>query len=183
MVFGLTPLGIFHTLVSLVALYTGVWALIRYRHFSLHDRLGQVYLLTTFVTAASGLFIFQHGGFGPPHVLSILTLLAIAAGAVTEKTQLLGHWSRYFQALCYSTTLLFHSIPGFNESLSRLPPGKPITTGPDDPKLQPIVAALLLIWIVGLVFQLRWLRRTAPIRLQPDRLPPGTADSTAASRR
>jgi uncharacterized membrane protein len=161
MVFGLTPLGVFHTLVSLVALYTGVWALVRYKEFSLANRLSQVYLLCTLVVAASGLGIFQHGGFGPPHVLSILTILAIVAGTVTERAMLLGSWSHYFYALCYSTTLLFHSIPGFNETLSRLPPGKPITTGPDDPKLQPIVAALLVIWIVGLVFQFLWIKRAA----------------------
>jgi hypothetical protein len=162
MIFGLTPLGAFHTLVSLVALYAGASALIRYKEFSLANRLSQVYLLMTFITAATGFGIFRHGGFGPPHILSILTILAIVAGAVTEKTLLLGSWSHYFYALCYSTTLLFHSIPGFNESLSRLPPGKPFTTGPDDPKLQPIVAALLLIWIVGLVFQFLWIKRTAP---------------------
>jgi hypothetical protein len=162
MIFGLTPLGVFHTAISLIALYTGVWALIRHKEFSLANRLSQVYLLCTFVTAASGLGIFQHGGFGPPHVLSILTILAIVAGAVTEKTLLLGSWSHYFYALCYTTTLLFHSIPGFNESLSRLPPGKPFTTGPDDPRLQPIVGALLLIWVVGLVFQFLWIKRAAP---------------------
>jgi len=162
MIFGLTQMGVVHTLVSLVALYTGIWALIRYKEFSLANRLGQVYFITTLITAITGLFIFQHGGFGPPHILSILTILAIVAGAVTEKTLLLGSWSHYFYALCYSTTLLFHSIPGFNETLSRLPPGKPFTTGPDDPKLQPIVAALLLIWIVGLVLQFRWIKRTAP---------------------
>jgi len=162
MIFGLTPLGVFHTAISLIALYTGVWALIRYKEFSLAHRLSQVYFVSTLIVAVTGLFIFQHGGFGPPHVLSILTILAIVAGAVTEKTLLLGSWSHYFYALCYSTTLLFHSIPGFNETLSRLPPGKPFTTGPDDPKLQPIVAALLLIWIVGLVLQFRWIKRTAP---------------------
>ena len=144
MILGLTPLGAFHTAISLVALYTGIWALIRYKEFSLANRLSQVYLLMTFITAATGFGIFQHGGFGPPHILSILTILAIVAGAVTEKTLLFGSWSHYFYA-----------------SLSRLPPGKPFTSGPDDPKLQPIVAALLLLWIVGLVIQFRWIKRTA----------------------
>src|SRR5215510_98974 len=102
MIFGLTPLGVFHTLVSLVALYTGIWALIRYKQFPVYERLTQIYLVFTFVTAASGLFIFQHGGFGPPHVLAILTILAIVAGIVIEKTLLLGGFSRYLQALCYS---------------------------------------------------------------------------------
>lgn len=159
MIFGLTPLGVFHTAVSLVALYTGIWALIRYKQFSAYERLTQVYLLATLVTAASGLFIFQHGGFGPPHTLAILTILAIVAGVVTEKTLLLGSWSRYFVALCYSTTLFFHAIPGFNESLSRLPPGKPLTSGPDDPTFKAIAGVLFLIYAVLMVMQLLWLRK------------------------
>jgi hypothetical protein len=163
MIFGLTPLGVFHTAVSLVALYTGIWAILRYKQFSVYERLTQVYLITTFVTAASGLGIFQHGGFGPPHVLAILTILAIVAGVVTEKTLLLGPvWSRYFQALCYSTTLFFHAIPGFNETLSRVPPGKPITSGPDDPKFQVIAAGIFVVYAVLMVVQLVWLKRTAP---------------------
>src|SRR5215510_9790527 len=148
MIFGLTPLGVFHTLVSLVALYTGIWALIRYKQFSVYERLTQIYLVFTFITAASGLGIFQHGGFGPPHVLSILTILAIVAGVVIEKTVMFGGLTRYAQALCYSTTLFFHAIPGFNESLSRLPPGKPITSGPDDPKFQVIAGAIFVVYLL-----------------------------------
>ena len=162
MIFGLTPLGVFHTAVSLVALYTGIWALIRYKQFSVYERLTQVYLIFTFITAASGLGIFQHGGFGPPHVLAILTILAIVAGVVIEKTVMFGGLTRYAQALCYSTTLFFHAIPGFNESLSRLPPGKPITSGPDDPKFQVIAGVIFLVYAVLMLVQLIWLKRTAP---------------------
>ena len=162
MIFGLTPLGVFHTAVSLVALYTGIWALIRYKQFSAYERLTQVYLVFTFITAASGLGIFQHGGFGPPHVLALLTILAIVAGVVIEKTVMFGGLTRYAQAICYSTTLFFHAIPGFNESLSRLPPGKPITTGPDDPLFQKIAAVIFLAYLVGMVVQLVGLKRTAP---------------------
>jgi len=159
MIYGLTKIGVIHTLVSLVALYVGIWALIRYKEFSYRQRLTQVYFVTTLIVAVTGLFIFQHGGFGPPHVLSILTILAIGAGAITEKTRLLGGWSRYFQALCYSTTLFFHAIPGFNESLSRIPPGKPITTGPDDPLFKGIAGVLFLIYAVLMLTQVLWLRR------------------------
>jgi uncharacterized membrane protein len=168
MIFGLTPLGVFHTLVSLVALYTGVWALIRYKQFSVYDRLSQVYFIFTLVTAASGLGIFQHGGFGPPHALSILTILALVAGVLTERALLLGaYWSRYFVALCYSTTLFFHAIPGFNESLSRLPPGKPLTTGPDDPVFKAIAGVLFALYLIGMAAQLLWLRKQPALKPAP----------------
>jgi uncharacterized membrane protein len=161
MIFGLTPLGVLHTAVSIVAIVTGVWALIRYKQFSVYERLTQVYLIFTFVTALTALGIFQRGGFNIAHVLAILTLLAIVAGVVIEKTLMFGSLTRYAQALCYSTTLFFHAIPGFNESLSRLPPGKPITTGPDDPKFQVVATAILVVYLVLMAIQLVWLKRTA----------------------
>jgi hypothetical protein len=112
--------------------------------FSVYDRFGQVYFLTTLVTAATGLFIFQHGGFLPAARPVDPDYPRLAAGTVTEKTQLVGGWSRYFQALCYSTTLFFHAISGVTETLTRLPPGKPIASGADDPHLQPIAGAIFL---------------------------------------
>jgi hypothetical protein len=62
------------------------------------------------------------------------------------------------QAACYSATLLFHMIPGFTETLTRLPAGDPVFPNAEAPGLRPIAGALLLVFIVGLFFQLRWLK-------------------------
>jgi uncharacterized membrane protein len=156
--FGLTPLGIVHTAISLVAVVAGFWALARDKEISAHNTLGRTYLVTTLITAATGLGIFQHGGFGPPHALSILTLLALAVGTVAAFTGAFGGWSRYVQAIGFSATMLFHMIPGFTESLTRLPPGQPLLPNAEAPELKPIAGVLLLLFVVGLGFQLRWLR-------------------------
>lgn len=158
---GLTPLGTLHTAIGLIALVCVFWVLVRDKQISLQTGLGQSYLLLTVLTAASGLFIFERGGFGIPHALSILTLLAIAAGALVEKTRLLGGWSRYAQAFCYSATVLFHLIPGFVETLTRVPPGNPLAKAPEDPVLQPVLGTLLFLFLVGITLQLRWLRATS----------------------
>jgi uncharacterized membrane protein len=159
MLFGLTPLGVVHTAISLVAVVCGFWALARDKEISTQNSLGRTYLVTTLLTAVSGLFIFQHGGFGPPHVLSILTILALAVGCVAAVSSTFGAWSRYVQAICFSATVLFHMIPGFTETLTRLPLGQPLLPNADAPELKPIAGALLLLFVVGVVFQLRWLRR------------------------
>jgi uncharacterized membrane protein len=156
--FGLTALGVFHTLISLVAVVSGIWALARDKQIRLDNRLGQTYLVSTLVVAVSGLGIFQHGGFGPPHALSILTLLALAVGTVAATTNFYKSWSRYLQALAYSVTVLFHAIPGVTESLTRLPLGAPLVASADAPIFQPIYGALLLLFLVGAGLQLRWLR-------------------------
>lgn len=159
---GLTPLGIVHTAVSLVAVVSGLWVLVRDKEISTRSPLGRSYLVATALTAATGLGIFQHGGFGPPHALSILTLLALGVGAVAEFTGGLGRWSRYVQAISYSATMLFHMIPGFTESLTRLPPGRPLLASAEAPELKPIAGALVLLFLVGLAFQLRRLRSKTP---------------------
>lgn len=155
---GLTPLGIVHTAISLVAVVAGIRAVLRHREITLTSGVGRTYVIATFLTAATGLGIFAHGGFGPPHVLSLLTLAALAVGTVAATRPLFGRASRTVQAIAYSTTLLFHAIPGFTETLTRLPPGNPLLPNAEAPAFGPIYGTLLLLYIVGLTLQLRWLR-------------------------
>jgi uncharacterized membrane protein len=160
---GLTTLGVFHTAIALVALVCGLWALARDKEISPHNRLGQAYLVTTLVAAVTALGIFRHGGFGPPHALAILTLFALAVGTVAAKTKAFGRASRYVQVFSYSSTLLFHLIPGFAESLTRLPPGAPVLASQEAPMLQVIFAALLVIFLIGVALQFRAIHAAPPL--------------------
>jgi uncharacterized membrane protein len=162
---GLTTLGIFHTAIALVALFSGFGALFRYKEISPDNGLGLVYLVTTFVSAATGLGIFQHGAFGPPHILSIMTLVALAIGLIASKTAVFGGASRIVQAVSFTSTFLFHMIPGFTESLTRLPAGAPLLPSAEAPEFRIIYGALFLIFGAGLFLQLRWLRRQRTARL------------------
>src|SRR5205807_2972772 len=87
---GLTTLGVFHAAIRLVAVVCGIWAFARYKKISLNNRLGQLYLASTLITAVTALGIFQHGGFGPPHALAVLTLVALAVGGSAEIPRLFG---------------------------------------------------------------------------------------------
>ena len=70
--------------------------------------------------------------------------------------------ARVVRIVSFTTTFLFHAIPGFTESLVRLPLAKPFATSPDDPVLQPIYATLFVLYGIGLALQLKFLRRGAP---------------------
>lgn len=155
---GLTTLGVFHTAIALGAVVCGFIALARDKQISPTNRLGQVYLILTLVTAVTALGIFQHGGFGPPHVLALLTLVALAVGTVAARSQLFGRAARYVQAISYSATMLFHMIPAVTESATRLPPGAPLVASPDAPVLQAIDLVLLVAFLVGATLQGQWLR-------------------------
>jgi uncharacterized membrane protein len=157
---GLTTLGIFHTLIGAAALICGFWALLRHREILLTNRPGQLYLLATLITALTSLGIFRHGGFGPPHALAILTLVALAVGTLAAVSKPFGSKSRAVQAVAYTSTILFHLIPGFTETLTRLPPASPLVASQDAPVFKSIYGVLLLLFLIGLTLQLRWLSTT-----------------------
>lgn len=157
---GLTTLGFVHTLISLVAVAAGFYILARDHEIVWRNARGKTYVVATFLTAATGLGIYQHGGFGAPHVLSILTLIALAVGTAAATTRIYGRASRYVRAVSYSTTVLFHMIPGFTETLTRLPAGAPIASSPQAPVLQVIAAVLVVLFAIGLTLQIRWMRAT-----------------------
>ncbi|HJW10827.1 MAG TPA: hypothetical protein VJ598_03515 [Albitalea sp.] len=157
--FGLTPLGLFHTAIGLIAVGAGLAALVRDKRISPANTLGKVYLIATLVTALSALGIFQHGGFGPAHGLAIVTLVALAIAAVAANTRLFGAASRYVETVAYSATFLFHMIPGVTESSTRLV-GAPMFASPEAPALKAANGVLLLAFLIGATLQVRWLRRT-----------------------
>ena len=154
---GLTTLGVIHTAISLVALVSGVWALARDKQIVLANRLGKLYLATTAPTAATGLGIFEHGGFRIGHQFAILTLAVIAIGTLAATSSWVGRASRYIQAICFSSTMLLHMITGIAETLTRLPPDAPLVTAANASIFKDIISALVLLFLVGLAFQLRWL--------------------------
>ncbi|BCU78488.1 hypothetical protein [Luteolibacter sp. LG18] len=155
----LTPLGIAHTAIGVVALIAGIAAFIRDQRIDPGNPLGKVYIWTTFVTAATGFGIFEHGGFGKPHVLGILTLLALAAAALAGRKRLFGKLSPYVETLGYTLTFLFHLIPGTVETTTRLPVGKPLVADREGPELQAAIGVWFLLFLIGAFFQVRALKK------------------------
>ena len=155
----ITPLGWLHTLLGAVAIISAIYTLAKHKEISPATPSGQLYLAATLITAATALGIFQRGEFGPGHALAVMTLLALAVGTVAAMSGLFGQWSRHLQAISYSGTLLFHSIPAVTDGLLRLPVGDPLLTSIDDPVLKVCYLVLLVLYLAGITVQLRWISR------------------------
>ncbi|CAJ97269.1 DUF2306 domain-containing protein [Cupriavidus necator] len=155
---GLTQLGIIHTLISLAGLACGLVALSSTGMVRLHTRLGLAYVIGTVLSCLTGFGIFQHGGFGKPHVLGIVTLLVLAV-AVCAARGAFGRMSRYVEVVSLSLTVFFHFIPGLTETGTRLPVGNPVFANAEAPELKGIVGVLFLVFLAGAVLQVRYLRR------------------------
>ena len=155
------PLGWFHTILGIGAVVSGFYTLIKYRVVSLTHRYGKLYVLLTLIVAGTALGIYNQGGFGIAHNLAVLTLVALAGGVVMEKIRLFGSFSKYCQALGYSSTLLFHMLPAITDFLRRLPVGDPFIDTLEDPLLRQFHLAFLALFVVGVIAQMLWLRKSS----------------------
>ena len=154
----MTLLGWFHTVLGVGAVLSGFYAIYKYRVISMEVSSGRLYVYVTLLVAVSALGIYNQGGFGIAHILAVLTLIAIAGGVIMEKVKLFGSFSKYFQALGYTSTLLFHMIPAITDFLRRLPVGDPFVDSLEDPLLINFLLAFLLIYFVGITSQMLWLK-------------------------
>jgi len=156
--FGLTQLGVIHTAISLIAVAAGLFAFFRDKEISPRNGVGKIYIIATILTCLTGFGIFQHGGFGKPHTLGIITLIVLAVAYVAGYTKLYGRLSPYIETVSYSATFLFHLIPGITETTTRLPLGAPLLPNADAPALQVATAVLLVAFLIGAALQVRRLR-------------------------
>jgi uncharacterized membrane protein len=159
---GLTTLGAIHTAISLVAVAAGVVAFVRDKEIVRASTVGQVYIWTTVITCLTGFGIFQHGGFGKPHALGVLTLIVLALASVAGRTQWFGRASRYIETVGYTLTFLFHMIPALTETFTRVPMSAPLFSSPDDPALAKVTALFVIAFVVGATLQVRRLRAARP---------------------
>ena len=156
---GITPFGLFHTAISLVSLFSGLYLLLRFREVAWSRPGGRLYVWATVATCVTGLFIFRHGGFNEAHALSILTLAVLGGSVWAERGAARGSLRHIAAALGFTLTVFFHFIPAYNETLVRVPVDSPYITGPDDPKLLPLVGGTFVVFLVVMGLQFVRLRR------------------------
>ena len=81
-----------------------------------------------------------------------------------EKTQLLGGLSKYCQAMAYSATVLFsHDSCHHRFSATPAGGGDPFIDSFDSPVLQSFHLAFLALYILGVVAQCLWLRKSVGV--------------------
>lgn len=159
----LTPLGLVHTILSVITIVAAVVAIVRDREITPRTGTGRFYLWTLVLTCITGLPIFRHGGIQPPHILGVVILATIAIAMLAGRRRAFGGFSPYVETIGYSATVFFLSISTVTETLTRLPPAGPILASPEAPAFKPLYLALLVLFVAAAVWQARKLRAaTAP---------------------
>lgn len=151
----LSPLGLFHTLISLVAISSGVIALVTEKHLLPTNRVGKVYVVSTLVTAITALGIARHGVIGPGHVLAGLTLMELGAAWLAMRGTWFGAWSPLVASSTLSATFLIHLLTGSSETLTRLPVSSPLLASADGLGLRLLHLALVAVYVVSVARRAR----------------------------
>ncbi len=155
----LSLLGIIHTVISILALFFAVIALIRDGKIDPLNGLGKGYVVLTILTCLTSFGIMKTGHFTPAHALSVLVLLILPIGIYARSIRFFGAAGEKIEIIAMSLTLFFSFIPAVTETLTRLPIAHPIAAAPDAPVVKMSFLVLILVFALLLFYQLYKFRR------------------------
>ncbi|RKE82433.1 hypothetical protein [Chryseobacterium sp. AG363] len=149
----LSGLGIFHTIIGVTALIGAVIGFIRYGKINLAQPSGKVYFYATAVTSLTALGISKNGGFNAGHVFSLFILVLITVAYFLFSNKKESKKARYFENFLLSFSFFLSLVPTVNETFTRVPIGHPLAKDIKDPIIGQTLLVILLLFIVGSVFQ------------------------------
>jgi len=156
--FGISPLGWLHTLGSLPALPLALIMLYRHGRIDPRSALGKAYG-GFMVLGAVTVYPIAHAPVS--RVIATLTLGVLALGFTAHHLRVLGRARPYVETVALSLSVLLLLLPTATETLRRVPDGHPLVTDLASPLLRGVHLALLAGFAIGLVIQIRALRRRA----------------------
>src|SRR6266545_6432056 len=111
---------IIHTLISLVAIFTGLVVVFGMLGGKRLDGWTKWFLITTVLTSVTG-FFFPFHGFTPAHGVGIISLIVLAiAGFARYPRHLAGHW-RWIYVVTAVIALYFNVFVGVVQAFLKVP--------------------------------------------------------------
>ena len=157
----LSTLGLVHTVISIAPLVLGGVAFAREGRIDPRHPLGKLYVATMVASIVTSFGLSSRVGFNPGHALGLLALALMLAGAVAGTVRGLGRAIPYVRTLSFSASFLLLLIPGVNETLTRLPAGQPLASGPESPLVQKCLLVVTFLFLLGSSYQVARLRGSA----------------------
>lgn len=149
----LSGLGIFHTLIGVIAIVAAIISYIRFGKINLNHITGKIYFYFTVITSLTALGLSKLGGFNPGHVfaLFIVVLVLVAYYLYARKQE--SNKARYVENFLLSFSFFLSWVPTINETLTRVPIGHPLAKAPTDPIIAKTLLVFLILFITGSVYQ------------------------------
>jgi hypothetical protein len=138
---------IFHTLISLVGIFTGLIVLFGMLAGKQLDGSTKWFLITTVATSVTG-FFFPFHGFTPAIALGIMSLVVLAVAIFARyPRQLAGHW-RWIYVVCAVIALYFNVFVSIVQSFEKIPALQALAPAQTEPPFKVTQLAVLALCIV-----------------------------------
>lgn len=156
---GLSNLGIFHTVIGIIAIVAALNGFIKYGKINLGSLSGKIYFYATIITSLTSLGISKHGGFNPGHAFSIFIVFLVLGAYFLYSKKANTLKARYFENFFLSFSFFLSLVPTVNETFTRVPVGHPLAKNITDPVIGNTLLILLILFIGGSVYQFRVQRK------------------------
>lgn len=150
---GLSNLGIFHTVIGVLAIIAAVIGFINHGKIALYSLTGKIYFYGTLITSLTALGLSSVSGFNPGHGLALIIVVLITGSYYLHTKKQGYNRFRFFENFFLSFSFFLSLIPTVNETLTRVPVGHPVATGPTDPVITQTLAIILLLFVMGSIYQ------------------------------
>ncbi|MGE9310916.1 hypothetical protein ACLOAU_04700 [Niabella sp. CJ426] len=152
---GLSNLGIFHTLIGVIAIVAAIISYLRFGKINLAHSTGKIYFYLTVATSLTALGISKNGGFNPGHAFALFIVILVGIAYFLYARQQQNSKARFIENFCLSFSFFLSWVPTINETLTRVPIGHPLAKGPTDPIITKTLLALFVLFVAGSVYQYR----------------------------
>ena len=156
---GLSSLGIFHTVIGVVAIIAAIISLVKSGKIDLCQPTGKIYFYFTLVTSLTALGLSSVKGLNPGHILAALIVVLVSVAYFLYAKRQGNNNSRLIENFLLTFSFFLSMLPTVNETFTRVPVGHPWANGPTDPLIAKTLLVLFILFIIGSVLQFRKQRR------------------------
>ena len=150
---GLTTLGIFHTIIGIIAIISAIISIIKFGKINLNHLTGKLYFYCTLIASLTALGLSKLGGFNFGHVLALVILVLVLEAYFFNIKKIGNNTVRYFENFFLSFSFFLSLIPTTNETLTRIPFGNPLAKAPTDPAVTNTITVLFVLFVIASVYQ------------------------------
>lgn len=150
---GLSNLGIFHTVIGILAIVAALVSFINFGKISLSKLSGKIYFYATVITSLTALGFTKHGAFNPGHIFSLFIVVLVLIAFMLHLKKKGNTKARYFENFLLSFSFFLSLVPTVNETLTRVPLGHPLAKKPTAPIIQQVLLVFFVLFIAGSVYQ------------------------------
>lgn len=152
---GLTNLGIFHTIIGIIAIGAALVSFVKRGKIDLSTLAGKIYFYSTIITSLTALGISKLGGFNPGHAFALFIVILVVAAFYLQARKKDNVKARLVENFCLSFSFFLSLIPTVSETFRRVPIGHPLAKDPADPSITNTLLVLLILFVAGSVYQYR----------------------------